>query len=329
MNKILEHCLYPIGSKITVTDRIKHRILPANSTCFMSRFRGSVGAAPNTMIIDLIVTKKGKRGKPRCESMSVATVIFRIEMEKRPLQTDKYHGHPVVELQRIPHLSNSVVGIPPMDFLGWAHACERYLGVLFSNSGIHGKWPRGQQHAINGIKHISSKMEKHPEDTIAALTAEGFRLAFVDQFRVMEVGVIQGLIEERIDVCEAKLKALAYLIWANTKSKEKWYSERLLFNSYKYYRAELIAEKNLYYQIRMRRFSSFPKSKRSKMMSLPEPESVGDVKYIKKILKLAIDTSIKPSFNNIIYPSSESEPAKAYYYAGGNNEMFSEEEEGA
>ncbi len=260
MSKILEHCLYPMGSKITVTDRIKHRILPANSTCFMSRFRGSVGAAPNTMIIELVVTKKGNRGKLRCEYMSVATVIFRIEMEKRPLQTDKYHEHPIVELQRIPHLSNSVVGIPPMDFLGWACACERYLAVLFSNSGIHGKWPQGQQHAINVIKHASSKMDKHPEDTIVALTAEGFRLAFVDQFRVMEVGVIQALIEERIDVCEAKLKALAYLIWANTKSKEKWYSERLLFNSYKYYRAELIAERNLSYQIRTRRFNSLPKS---------------------------------------------------------------------
>lgn len=323
MKELLPNCLYEAGAKLTIGGRTKHRIIPPNSTCFMSRFSSVYNRAPNLVTLELIIIKNGKRGKNRVDRVGVATTVFPIEFEKRPLKSNKYQHIPVVQIKKVPFDVSDVKAISPIDFVGWAYAYKMYMRDVYAHANIVDKWPAGKGQYVNLFGNISARMQKHAEATINALSDPIFRQAFTQQIRAMEAGTIQCVLEEKIKRAQIRAKSLAYLIWSEKHSKKDLYDLDILGENYSYCRSLIEAEQNLHYQMRINRWSSLP-AKRKK--TSPKPVkwfSSSTLSTLLEKIDLYIQAKERPSFNAIVTPN-QPQVGDAWFLP--HKEVFSIEE---
>lgn len=320
MKNILRNCLFTPGTKIRVKGRTKHRAPAPGSTCFMMQYAGLPGPSPNMALIQLILTKNGKRGKDRVERLDIVSTVFPIEFEKRPLRSNKYKRTPVVELESVPMDIASVVDLEPMDFIGWAYSYKMYMRALYSNAGIAGKWPQGKGQPVNAFRHVSARMHKTPKEIIELLSTAGFRMAFTEQLRALEASVIQRVLEDKLRLARIRLKALAYLIWTDKNYKKKFYDLEQLKNNYSHHQVLFEAEQNLYHQINMKRWSSLPARKRKNLPAPKKQKTSATVESVIDHITHAIKNGDKMSYDYIVFPNDKVLAADPAQHYGG--EMF-------
>jgi hypothetical protein len=327
MKEIFQNCLFPPGTKVTVTDRVKHRHLVPGSTCFVSRLIRAkhIGLSPNMITLELVVTKNGKRGKDRVDRFEIATTVFPVEFEQRNLKSNKYKHMLIVELESVSTDTNDVMKLSPMDFIGWGFAYKLYVRSLYSHANIGNRWPRGAAHSVNGFGHVAQLLHQYPAETIESLSNPVFRTNFTEQIRILEAGIIQYVLESRLNYARQRLMALAHLIWTDKRYKKEFYDPEQLVDNYNYYRSLFRVEQNLRYQISARRWASFPAQKRD---NIPKPNKptesnkIGDlIDYFDYIIK----KSGKLSYFDAVFPADfADEVAVGQYFGGGIFEIQEE-----
>jgi len=323
---ILPNSLYGPGTKLTITKRTKHKTIAPGSTCFMSRFGASFMYAPNVMTLELVITKNGKRGKDRVDRAGVATTVFPIEFEKRPLKNTKHQGNPVVELEYVPFDPADLTNVSEMDFMGWAYAYKLYLRGLFNELGIAHKWPTGKAQPVNCFRNVALRMHKTPKETIELISHPEFRQKFIKQLRALEAGLPQAVLGEKTACAIARLKALACMMWTQQRKKdEDLYDMDMLRDNYMFYRDVAIKEQSNLFNARLKRWNALPAKKR-KAAPKPKPgNKPSTANATLKYLMKCIEHQDKPPFDDIVLPNNNQAPNKIWYHQP-NDAVFVVEE---
>lgn len=325
MKEILQSCPSSPGARVIVTDKVKHRILMPGSKCFVARCSGNIGPSPNMVVMKLVTTKNGKRGRDRADQVGVVTTLFPVEFEKRPLKSSRYRETPVVELVRAPFDTADVLDLDPVEFIGWAFAYKIYIRDLYSEAGIPDRWPAGKNYPINAFNNISYRIAKMYQETIGLLGSPEFRLPFVEQLRILESGIAQYILGERAMRARKKLEAIAYLITTDEKYKKGFYDLTQLKGTYNHYKMVLEAEQDLHYQISTKRWSSLPAKKREMIPSPVKPKKPVTVETLIKTIRFAIGKGKKIHYNRIILNDKNKAPAPpAFFGKAKEAEMFIE-----
>lgn len=289
MKEILQSCPSSPGARVIVTDKVKHRILPPGSRCFIAKYSGIVGLSPNMAVVELVTIKNGKRGRDRTDRVTVVTTLFPIEFEKRPLKSDRYMGTPIVELAPVSLNTLDVLDLEPMEFIGWAFAYKLYMRDLYGNAGIQNRWPNGKGQPVNGFNNISYRIAKTHKETLEFLGAPAFRLPFVEQLRALEAGVTQYILGERTVRTREKLEAIAYLITTEEKHKKGFYDPGQLKKTYSHYKALFDAEQDLYYQ------------KRKMIPSPKNPKKPVTAETLLKVIRATVSKGKRVYYDRVIF----------------------------
>jgi len=173
--------------------------------------------------------------------MKAATTVFPIEFEKRKVADGAVDYYNVVELQTAPHNSKevNVLNFPFMDFLGWATSKISTLVLLSLNIPLSKEVRRCMKEYESGLRVSDLSRQLRDDPGMEEIySSNEVRKDRVNLIREWEVGLAYFLFREKKQKLEMMLRALAYLIWTNLKNNNGLYDEKLLYNSYDYYRNE-------------------------------------------------------------------------------------------
>lgn len=286
-NHLYSRLLGP-GAKIKISSKIKNRVHPPNSLMFIDTSSGSFKENPNIAILNGVLIRKGRRGKPRLEDATISTNIFSIEREVKGLKSEEYKGYPFTDIIPLRGGSKNVLDMDSMDFLGWATAYYAYLTTVYRNGGITKRWPQRENNPVNLIGKAKMLFNQDPALALDKFANENFRLNLVNGFRKMESSIAASVAGHRLKLSLAELKAAIYLIWDNLLENESLYNNKELYDNYLYYRKKYIESRKT--------ASSFRSSDRS-------PDRVAGVFSVVRSLKRRLKMGKKktPDFLSIMF----------------------------
>lgn len=232
----LNSCIFPVGAKIIISPMIKSKIYPPFSVGFVGGLSGRFGHIPNVVILNVSIIRKGKRGKQRIERGFLTTQIFDVEAKRKKITQSEFKGYPFVHILNTNDVNSNVMDMNPLEFLGWGMAHYTYIIALYEGAANGGKWPQHADHPVNLISSTENRFYDDPAGTLQRYTSKEFRINFVHELRKMEISAARSVLDYKLKLRLAELKAAAYLLYDNIKEKNKLYDEKLVTRNYEYYR---------------------------------------------------------------------------------------------
>ena len=159
-------------TKFTITDQmITTKMLPGTEgfIAFVTS-QGSYISTAHT-----IITKKGKKGKPRIEKTEISVPII----WDPTVPTQDFFGY--CSHMDLESSKTNVMDMDDLDFLGWASAYRYLLGHLSQNSTINYTiWTKSDDSAVRELyRQLGSRLEYKLE----LVSDKGFRQRFIDEIR--------------------------------------------------------------------------------------------------------------------------------------------------
>lgn len=321
----LDSCIFPIGTKFVVSPLIKNGSYPPSSVGFIGCFNGQFRNSPNVVILNASIIRKGKRGKQRIENVLLTTQIFDIELKRKKLKLDEFEDYPFVHVVNGDDLYPNVADMKPIEFLGWGVAHFTYLATLYKDADVAKRWPGDGLNPVNVMGNMDTRFYEDPASTLDRYATEEFRKNFAYELRRMEAAVVKTVLQYRLKLFAAELKAAAYLLWDNLKEKDKLYSGEILVSNYNFYRREYTTLQRLIFKMDTARYESFvdkeKKSKLSYRMDKPAPAaSVSTAHNLKKSFTRWIsEGGGSPQFQNLVFRDNTKKvkAVEAAYVPGG------------
>lgn len=258
----LGSCVFPVGTEFVVSPLIKSGTFPPHSAGFIGNFNGQFKNSPNVVILNATLIRKGKRGKQRIENILLTTQVFDIEIERKRLKLDEFKGYPFVHIVSADNIYSNITDMEPLEFLGWGIAYITYLAELYRDADVAKRWPRGNDSPMNIMMNMSSRFYNNPADTLNLYAVEHFRTSFTQELRKMETSVAKAVLQYRLTLSAAELKAAAYLLWDNLKEENKLYDKMTIADNYNFYRQKYITLQRLIFKMDTFRYESFINKKK-------------------------------------------------------------------
>jgi hypothetical protein len=273
---------------------------------------------------EVVNVRNGKRGKERIMRFTVVTTVFPIEFEKRPLKSDKWDNVPIVGLAAESARDNDVMSLSPLEFVGWAFAYKLYVRDSFANHGIN-KWPKGKEQPVNAFRHISERIRAEKAATLELLGGQAFREEFVAQMRFIESGMCHCLLSDRYEMADRRLRALAYLMWAEEKYRKGWFDLKVLKNSYEFYKGEAVKIADTLYRQEKRRYSLLPKNMKENIPAPSKKDEQAEADDVMKKIKAYVKAAEPVNYNHVLWPNKFGQDNNMFN--PGLNQMFKEHDE--
>ena len=192
------------GGKFKVRDDfpIKTSGLLHNSIGFVAyaahMFNTSPKVVPICGKVQLVLIRKGKKGKPRIERVSVTTPIFYEEsLAKNHEKCYKniYGNNQVLEVE--PTIKN-ILSLDHVNFIAWSYAYRSYILKLFQFSNFKlKKLPAKEKDPFNIIQEISLQFNDFPHEAMERVHSDMRRIQIVDRLRYFE-GILAKDITSRL-----------------------------------------------------------------------------------------------------------------------------------
>lgn len=162
--KILECSIQPAGCPFTITDELKDSLLPPKTTGFISYVMGPDHNHPNIVFQQVVVTRRGKSGKPRINNNTLLCPIFKVAgIDSSVMFSKKEERKHFVNLDTVPSQTVSIIGEnTPIDnnFLAWLLA--RSLLVKELDQAIYRSDNRIMQ--VAGLNNGQRQVKVWPRD---------------------------------------------------------------------------------------------------------------------------------------------------------------------
>lgn len=307
----LDSCVFPVGTEFIVSPLIKSGVFPPFSAGFIGNFNGQFKNSPNVIILNATLIRKGKRGKQRIENILLTTQVFDIEIERKGLKLDEFKGYPFVHITNAENTYSNVMDMEPLEFLGWGTAHLTYLAELYKDADVAKRWPRGNVSPINIMMNMGDRFYNDPAGALNLYAAEDFRTNFTQELRMMETSVAKTVLQYKLTLSAAELKAAAYLLWDNLREEDKLYDKVTVANNYNFYRQKHITLQHLMFKMHTARYESFINKKKESNLNyqIDKPALMAKVARPRTLIKLFakwIKTGGgSPRFQHFIFHDSE------------------------
>lgn len=246
--EVIQSYLYETGAKFIVLDTSKDKTYSPGSTGFVSYIKSLDDNYQDVAKVSVVITRRGKGGKPRLEKIIAYQPIFIFEGENfaKLLPTEgsrKYYmdigrdSDPIVDI-------NDMSGL---DFLGWAAAMAEKLKRMSENCK-HRRWPEDKGHPVNRASWITERFNEDPDRFLTEYgDNKDFRTEFVKAFREMNSAMARIHLEFDLKKIAVEVNAAEFLVFTNKgefipkdaedKINEYKFTEdtALLSRSFKYY----------------------------------------------------------------------------------------------
>jgi len=117
--KAVPHRLYKVGTRLTVTENSKQRMLLPHSICFSAGQRLYEAG----ILQHIVVIRNGKKGKIRSNSISIRTPIIDIS----PFNAEEHEYENVIDMVENSVCLLDIMDYDTLDFLGWASSNIDFL----------------------------------------------------------------------------------------------------------------------------------------------------------------------------------------------------------
>lgn len=248
MTDILTSHLYPTGTKFIVTPEVKGNSFTPATTGFIAYMTETDMDYQNVASMKVVLTRRGKRGQNRVNIHDMSIPIFTNE------EMLKHENYLPIDRRSYSHIESTpfdapdLLGINPLDFLGWACSYATYIRHLAFNMsyprGINNKlWPR-ENNILEEIFSLSHRFEDSPEEFLRRYGEKDFRIAFISKARESESILTKCSISYKNLVVSAILNSAYFLKYTN----EEYYkveNEKLVKNTIAFYEKQYKKVKSL------------------------------------------------------------------------------------
>jgi hypothetical protein len=182
----MRSCLFKPGTKFIVTQDIKCKNMSAGSCGFVSYIKGSFKKHPYMATLDVVITRRGKRGKDRLKATAMNVPIFNV----KGIEVPKDKAPICVAIERAPLSRKDLLELDALDFIAWGFAQVRFLERLTSKAPNY-IWPETKNVPLNVLYEIEDRFENDPVHTIEALGDKAFREVAIADIRRVESSLIK------------------------------------------------------------------------------------------------------------------------------------------
>jgi hypothetical protein len=248
MIDILTNHLYPTGTKFIVTQDVKGNSFTPATTGFIAHMTETDMDYQNVASVKVVLTRRGKGGQNRINIHDMSIPIFTNE------EMLKHENYLPIDRRSYSHIESTpfdepdLLGINPLDFLGWACSYATYLRHLAFNMsyprGINNKlWPR-ENNILEKMFSLSHRFEDSPKEFLRSYVEKDFRIAFISKAREAESILTKCSISYKNLVISAILNSAYFLKYTN----EEYYkveNEKLVKNTIDFYEKQYKKVKSL------------------------------------------------------------------------------------
>jgi hypothetical protein len=186
--KFINESLLEIGTKFIVSEQIKEANPATGSMGFLSSINGTHEDFQNVAKITVMLTRKGKGGKPRIDRIEMISPIFyyyengdNFKKIMPPAGTNNWYGM----LERIESPTEDLLKMQTLDFLGWASAVVYNLRNMLGKIR-HGWWPEDAGNPLNRFARMSEMFNEDPEKFLELYQTDAVRKEVIEAIRRME-----------------------------------------------------------------------------------------------------------------------------------------------
>lgn len=225
--EILTNNLLGPGTMFKVTDKVKDSALPPGSlgfTCFVRKIDDSY---QNLAIVSAIMIRKGKGGKDRIMTTTMAVPIFYVDhkgFNKLMPEDGTKKGYVHIEPAAPPAVN--IMSLTPLEFLGFGVALSIRIKFM-ADQCRHKKWPEVKSHPVRAMLRVADHFEGDPEKYLTTHAADEFRETFIKEAQRMTYSLVRMQIQLDKEHADTIVNAAEFLVFTNSgefipkESKEK------------------------------------------------------------------------------------------------------------
>ncbi len=179
---------------------IKTKGLLANSTGFVvcphHAFSADYRSVPICGKVQLVLTRKGKKGKKRIELVTINTPILYDEELAKNHKTKYINIYSNAQVLEVEPFTKNLLTLNSVDFIAWCYAYKVYIYKLYTGSSFKlKKLPNKAADSFNVIEEISGEFNMYPHDAIEKVSSLKLRLSIVTKLRHFERVVSNDIIK--------------------------------------------------------------------------------------------------------------------------------------
>jgi hypothetical protein len=215
--KFINESLLEVGTKFTVSDQIKEVNLSPGSIGFISSVGGTHEDFQNVARVTVMLTRKGKAGKPRIERIEMISPIFYYYENEENFKkimpaagSNNWYG----VLERIDGPVENLIKMQTLDFLGWASAVVYNLRGMLGKIR-HGWWPEDQGNPLNRFARMSEMFNEDPDKFLELYQPEKVRRETIEAIRRMEGTLFKLRLMQNAKRLQSIANAAEFLTFVN------------------------------------------------------------------------------------------------------------------
>jgi hypothetical protein len=215
--KFINDSLLEVGTKFIVGEQIKEASITPGSMGFLSSINGTHEDFQNVAKVTVMLTRKGKGGKPRIDRIEMICPIFYYyeneECFKKIMPaagSSNWYGI----LERTENSAEDLLKMHTLDFLGWASAVVYNLRGLLGKIR-HGWWPEDQGNPLNRFVRMSEMFNEDPEKFFEIYISDKVRKESIEALRRMEGTLFKLRLAQDLRRLQSIANAAEFLTFVN------------------------------------------------------------------------------------------------------------------